>query len=87
MRCRIDVSWTRGGIVTQLSPRQTEVAALIAEGLSDKAIARELDLSFWTIRSHITRIASRVPGAGPPRWRIMCWFIRNVEDSPNGSHS
>jgi DNA-binding NarL/FixJ family response regulator len=68
--------------MTQLTPRQTEVAALIAEGLSDKAIARELDLSFWTIRNHISRIVQRLPGTGPPRWRIMSWYIRRHSDRP-----
>jgi DNA-binding NarL/FixJ family response regulator len=63
--------------MTQLSPRQTEVAALIAEGLSDKAIARELDLSYGTIRQYVVRIARRLPGSGPPRWRIMSWYIRH----------
>jgi len=37
----------------QLTPRQLEVLALLAEGKSNKLIARQLDLSENTIRTHV----------------------------------
>jgi DNA-binding NarL/FixJ family response regulator len=65
-----------------LSPRQTEVAALVAEGMSSKAIGNELGLSHRTVQEYIYRISRRLPGKGPPRWRIMAWYIRaTVQDS------
>ncbi|GAA3001736.1 hypothetical protein GCM10010519_37570 [Streptomyces lactacystinicus] len=36
-----------------LTPRQSEVARLIAEGLSNKQIARQLTISEWTVVNHI----------------------------------
>lgn len=39
-----------------LSPRQTEVLRLIAQGLSTKAIARELDVSVKTVETHRQRL-------------------------------
>lgn len=40
----------------QLSPRQQEVFALLAQGLPNKAIARRLDISEGTVKSHIAAI-------------------------------
>lgn len=37
---------------TQLTPRQSEVLKLIAEGLSTKEIARDLELSIKTVETH-----------------------------------
>jgi DNA-binding CsgD family transcriptional regulator len=37
----------------KLSPRETEVAGFAAQGLSDKEIARRLDLKFATVRTHL----------------------------------
>jgi FixJ family two-component response regulator len=67
--------------VSELTPRQTDIAALIAEGLSNKAIARELAISPRTVRNHIVRIGARVPGSGPTRWRIMSWYIRQYPEA------
>jgi DNA-binding NarL/FixJ family response regulator len=39
-----------------LTPRQTEVLQLIAEGLSTKDIARRLDLSVKTVETHRTQL-------------------------------
>jgi len=38
---------------TRLSPRETEVAELAAQGLTDKEIARHLNLTFSTVRTHL----------------------------------
>lgn len=70
---------------TTLSPRMLEVAALVAEGLSTKAIARRLKtcdprtgarkcLSARTVDEYIHEIAARIPGSGPPRQRIVAWY-------------
>lgn len=39
-----------------LSPRQSEILALLIDGLSYKEIAARLDLSPYTVRNHLTRM-------------------------------
>jgi DNA-binding NarL/FixJ family response regulator len=39
-----------------LTPRQGQIVALMAEGLSDKEIARRLRVSPATVRTHIDRL-------------------------------
>ncbi len=43
-----------------LTPRQTEVLCLIAQGLSSKDIARQLDLSLKTVDSHRTGLMKQL---------------------------
>ncbi len=44
------------GSTPQLSPRQTQVLVYVAQGKSNKLIARELDMSENTVRSHLTAV-------------------------------
>ena len=46
----------RSGPLNQLSPRQLEVLGLIAEGHSNAAIARKLELSERSVENHVSRI-------------------------------
>lgn len=39
-----------------LTPRQCQVLALIAEGLANKQIARELDIALGTVKTHVATI-------------------------------
>jgi DNA-binding CsgD family transcriptional regulator len=39
-----------------LSPRQVEIMRLISQGMSDKQIAWQLSISFYTVRSHMGRL-------------------------------
>lgn len=43
-----------------LTAREAEIMHLVAQGLSDKCIARCLDLSFHTVRNHLRRIMSKL---------------------------
>jgi two-component system, NarL family, response regulator LiaR len=43
-----------------LSPRETEVLKLIAEGLGNKQIAESLDISLATVKTHVEDILSRL---------------------------
>ncbi|MGJ0510207.1 MAG: helix-turn-helix domain-containing protein [Methylocystis sp.] len=43
-----------------LSPRQMEIARLVADDLSDKEIANILRISERTVQSHLERIAMRL---------------------------
>ena len=43
-----------------LSPREQEVVRLVAKGLSNKAIAKVLEISFWTVSTHLRRIFNKL---------------------------
>ncbi|MFG3591242.1 LuxR C-terminal-related transcriptional regulator [Bradyrhizobium sp. RDI18] len=43
----------------RLSPREAEVAELAAQGLADKEIARRLDVTFATVRTHLDNAFSK----------------------------
>ena len=38
------------------SPRQSQILSLMAEGFSDKEIARKIGISYPTVRTHIDRV-------------------------------
>jgi DNA-binding NarL/FixJ family response regulator len=40
----------------ELSPREREVLGLVAQGMANKAIARELEISEKTVKAHLTRV-------------------------------
>ena len=42
-----------------LSPRQREIVGRIARGDTNRAIARELHISEWTVKTHIRRAFSK----------------------------
>jgi DNA-binding NarL/FixJ family response regulator len=67
--------------MTELSKRQAEIIQRVARGQSDKAIAHELDISVYTVRTHIERIAEKLPGETPRRHRLLL-FVLNVEPDP-----
>ncbi len=48
-----------GGIFLELTPRETEIVRLIAEGLSNQQIAERLFLSNGTVRNHISTILEK----------------------------
>src|SRR6202011_2577307 len=47
-------------ILESLSPRETEVLGMLAEGLSNKAIAFRLDISEHTVTFHVTSIMAKL---------------------------
>lgn len=55
-----------------LSARETEVLALIARGLSNKHIARELDLSAHTVKRHVAHILDKLDHAS--RGQAAAWY-------------
>jgi DNA-binding CsgD family transcriptional regulator len=42
--------------VSQLSPREQEIARMVASGYPNKTIASILEISSWTVASHLRRI-------------------------------
>lgn len=55
-----------------LSARETEVLALLARGLSNKLIARELDLSPHTVKRHVAHILDKLAVAS--RSQAASWY-------------
>lgn len=58
-----------------LTERQKQVAELVAMGLSNKAIAREMGIGLQTVKDHVSAAASRVPGPGRPRYKLIVLFL------------
>lgn len=50
----------RGGDAEELSGRERDVLALIAQGLPNKLIARELEISEKTVKAHLTSIYRQI---------------------------
>ena len=47
-------------VVESLTPREIEVLELVAEGLSNKAVAARLNISDQTVKFHVTSISGKL---------------------------
>jgi len=43
-----------------LSPREQEIARMVAKGFPNKAIAGVLDISVWTVSTHLRRVFAKL---------------------------
>jgi DNA-binding NarL/FixJ family response regulator len=50
----------KGEQTAALTSRERQVAALVARGFANKAIADELHISRWTVAAHLRRIYTRL---------------------------
>jgi len=66
-------SQAKGYSLTNLSPREHEICMAILAGTSDKQIALNLGISFWTVRSHIQQIFAKTGALN--RRELMSMFI------------
>jgi DNA-binding NarL/FixJ family response regulator len=58
-----------------LTARERQVLALVAEGLANKQIARRLQISEKTVKSHLTNIFQRI--GVTDRTQAAVWLVRN----------
>ncbi|QNE22917.1 AAA family ATPase [Kribbella qitaiheensis] len=65
-----------GGSATGLSPREAEVAGLVAEGLTNRQIAERLVISDRTAQNHVQHILTKLGFAN--RSQIATWTTRTT---------
>jgi DNA-binding NarL/FixJ family response regulator len=63
------------GTASELSPRELEVLALVAEGLPNKLIARRLEISEKTVKAHLTSVFAELGVAD--RTQAALWAQRH----------
>lgn len=66
-----------GPASTELTEREGEVAALVAEGLTNKAIADRLVISQRTAQGHVERILTKL--GFTRRTQIATWVVEGRE--------
>lgn len=59
--------------MTSLTPRQQEIAGLLAEGLRPKQIAQRLGIAQSTVHAHLANAALRIGRRGP-RMLVVALF-------------
>jgi DNA-binding NarL/FixJ family response regulator len=59
-----------------LTDRELEVAALIAEGLTNKEVATRLRLSVRTAENHVLNVMNKL--GLDNRAQVAAWFTRNL---------
>jgi NarL family two-component system response regulator LiaR len=65
---------SRQRVPDPLTPREREVLTLVARGLSNKAIARECDVSEKTVKTHVSNILGKL-GVND-RTQAALWAVR-----------
>lgn len=71
--------------LADLTARQRQILALIAEGWGEMDIARRLSISPHTVSSHTARIYDRIGrGAGSPRVAAVRWYLRQTATAADG---
>jgi DNA-binding NarL/FixJ family response regulator len=64
-------------VPNSLTPRELEIAALIADGLSNKQIAADLKLSYSTVKNHISSILEKLDLDHRTQVAILLLFARH----------
>lgn len=68
-----------------LTGKQTEVLSLVAEGLSNRLIARRMDISEKTVKSHLTTIYALL--GVTDRVQAAVWAQRHLDPLPPHGHA
>jgi len=75
--------FTREPYASALTPRELEVAELVAEGLTNPAIARRLYLSRPTVASHVAHILAKLNFSS--RAQIAAWVTQRRGQAPQSA--
>jgi predicted ATPase/class 3 adenylate cyclase/DNA-binding NarL/FixJ family response regulator len=67
----------------RLTDRQLQVAELVARGFGNKEIARRLDVSRYTVETHVRNILERIDATS--RTQIATWLLERPRDRTPGS--
>lgn len=73
-----DAPGARDDPIPMLTPRESEVATLIAEGYSNAEIAERLYLSVWTVKSHVSSALRKV--GLRDRTQLAAWVARRERE-------
>ena len=68
----------RRAVPTSLTPRQTEVAALVADGLTNRELAERLGITERSAESHLERIRLRLGFRS--RSQVAAWYVSREPD-------
>jgi pimeloyl-ACP methyl ester carboxylesterase len=68
----------RRAVTTGLTARQTEVAALVAEGLTNRQLAHRLGITERSAESHVERIRLRLGFTS--RSQVAAWYVARSQD-------
>lgn len=58
-----------------LTPREAEIARLVARGRSYKSIARTLGIELRTVQNHVVNAAQKLGGRGSPKIRLIVFVV------------
>jgi DNA-binding NarL/FixJ family response regulator len=84
---RIDAMLAEQGAVDAgpFSPREAEVAALVAQGLTNREIARSLIISERTALNHVQHILTKLSLA--TRRDVAAWYRKGLLEARKGAWS
>jgi DNA-binding NarL/FixJ family response regulator len=68
-----------------LSPREAEVAALVAQGLANREIARSLVISERTAQNHVQHILTKL--SLTTRREVAAWYREGLTEARKGPWS
>ncbi|MFE7117611.1 helix-turn-helix transcriptional regulator, partial [Streptomyces sp. NPDC057654] len=69
-------------VLSALTPREREISGLVADGLTNQAVAERLCLSTRTVESHVARVYRKT---GVPSRAALAALIASRLTSPAGS--
>ena len=82
VRCVLVRRAKRQAPKVSLSPREREIARMVAKGYPNKAIAAVLEISAWTVGTHLRRIFAKL-GVTSRAAMVAHWLeLYSHDDSP-----
>ncbi|MEU3516852.1 response regulator transcription factor [Streptomyces sp. NPDC006654] len=72
---RLRTAPSRPQLATRLSPREEEVVALLAEGMTNAEIATALSITVGTVKTHLANVQAKLTARN--RVEIAAWAWRN----------